>query len=475
MDRLILRNVELHGRRTDVVVSPDGRVARTGEPVRPRGSDRVIDGRGGALLPGLADRHTHLMGLAASLESVPCGPADVRGAEGFAVALRTRAASAVSWIRAVGYHESVAGPLDRGRLDAVVSLQPVRVQDRSGALWTVNSAGARILGLDAVGEALPEGVERDAAGRATGRLWRLDQWLRDRLGPVGAPDLGEVGRRYAAYGVTAVHDATPDIREGAIGELARAMDDGRLPQSVTLLGAERKPRTEESWTRGPFKLLPPDHDLWPYDELLARIRAARGADRRPVAVHCVTREALVLVLAALGELGPVAGDRIEHAAVVPPEVRADMRRLGLSVVTQPGFLAERGDTYLAEVAPEDVPHLYPYASLLAAGLDVRVSSDAPYTSPDPWAAVRAAGERRTPSGVVLNSAERVAVSTALTGMFVRPEVRQGDEADLCLLHVPWREACRAPAADLVRLTLRRGRQLHADTADRQADGPDNSR
>lgn len=169
-----------------------------------------------------------------------------------------------------------------------------------------------------------------------------------------------MGRLYASYGVTALHDATPDLADDTAAELTRAAHDGRLPQHLTLLGAPG-PGPQ------PYKLLPPDHDLWPYDEVLHRIRTARGSAGRPVAVHCVTREALILTLVALREAGPVPGDRIEHAAVVPPELHADMRELGVHVVTQPVFVAERGDTYLAEVDPADLPHLYPYASLLAAG------------------------------------------------------------------------------------------------------------
>ena len=63
---------------------------------------------------------------------------------------------------------------------------------------------------------------------------------------------------------------------------------------------------------------------------------------------------------------------------------------GLTVVTQPGFVAERGDRYLLDVPPEEHADLYRCASLLDAGVPVAGSTDAPYTSPDPWLAIRAA-------------------------------------------------------------------------------------
>lgn len=99
---------------------------------------------------------------------------------------------------------------------------------------------------------------------------------------------------------------------------------------------------------------------------MATISASHAAGR-PVAVHCVTRESLLLTLAALDVCGVLRGDRIEHTAVVPVEVRAELARAGVRVVTQPSFIARRGDDYLARVDPDDVDLLYPYASLLAAG------------------------------------------------------------------------------------------------------------
>jgi hypothetical protein len=51
------------------------------------------------------------------------------------------------WIRAIGYHDSVAGPLDRAALDALVPTVPLRVQHRSGVLWILNSAGLARVGL----------------------------------------------------------------------------------------------------------------------------------------------------------------------------------------------------------------------------------------------------------------------------------------------------------------------------------------
>ncbi len=92
------------------------------------------------------------------------------------------------------------------------------------------------------------------------------------------------------------------------------------------------------------------------------------------------------------------GDRIEHASVTPPEVIGAMARLSLTVVTQPAFIAARGDAYLRDVDAADRPDLYRCASFLEGGVAVGGSTDAPFGPDDPWLAMRAARERRAPSG-----------------------------------------------------------------------------
>src|SRR6202020_2688953 len=118
----------------------------------------------------------------------------------------------------------------------------------------------------------------------------------------------------------------------------------------------------------------------------------------PVAVHCVTAAQLVVTIAAFKQAGTRAGDRIEHAAVTPYDVPPDLSRLAVTVVTQPNFVAERGDQYLADVAADEHGQLWRVASLLRASIPVALSTDMPFGGDDPWAAMRAAVRRTTPSG-----------------------------------------------------------------------------
>lgn len=425
---------------------------------RPPG-ERVIDCHGAGVIPGLCDHHLHLHAMAAARSSVRCGPPAVTTPAELAAALAAAVPDQAGWIRGAGYFESVAGDLDATALDRMRADVPVRVQHRSGALWILSTAALHAINASA---AAHPGIERDQAGRPTGRLWRADDWLRAQLAapadtapsapaPLASgasrpfPSLVEIGTELLGYGITAVTDATPDLTDAAIAHISDSMTRGELPPRVHLLGVPlggRVPATA-GLTVGPYKIVLADSGMLTFPELTERITAAHGSGR-PVAVHCVTREALVLLVAALHETGTVRGDRIEHAGIVAEEMVGDLSRMGVRVVTQPGFLADRGDDFLRDLPAAEHADLYRCGSLARAGVPVALSSDAPYGPADPWAVMAAAVDRRTASGVLAGAGERISFGAALDAYLGAPEdpggaprrIRAGLPADLVVLREP---------------------------------------
>ena len=463
---LLLRDAGLAGGvRADVRVR-DGLIARIAPALGALPGEEVLDCAGAAVIPGLCDHHLHLHAMAAARSSVRCGPPAVRTAGELATALRAAVPDERGWIRGTGYAESVAGDLDAAALDAMRPDVPVRVQHRSGALWVLRSRALDSAGIAARGAAgaVHPGVERDAAGRPTGRLWRADDWLRGRLGPPAPPSLAAVGAELLGYGVTAVTDATPDLDAVAISSIGDAMLRGELPPRVHLLGVPLGAALPgvPGLSAGPCKIVLADSGMLTYPELTARISAAHGAGRA-VAVHCVTLEALVLVLAALRDAGTRPGDRIEHAGIVPVNLIGDLAALGTAVVTQPGFLAGRGDDFLRDLPPGEHQDLYRCGSLLRAGVRVALSSDAPYGPADPWAVMACAVARRTESGRVAGPAERIAFGDALNAYLAPPgdpggpprRLAVGSPADLVVARVPLAALPGRP--DPVRAVLAAGR------------------
>lgn len=461
---ILLRRAEVNGALVDVRVDGET-ITEIGPNLSSERRDEVVDAGGGALFPGLHDHHLHLLALAAAEQSVPVGPPSVTDRSTFATALHDADATLPvgRWIRAVGYHERAAGDVDRNMLDTIVPGRPVRVQHRSGALWMLNSAALHAIGLAGPSDHAVDGVELDDDGHATGRLWRLDGWLRDRV-PNEPVDLRTTSRRLLRHGVTGVTDATPFEDAESLRYLARAVDEGDVAQRVMVTGGPDLRWDEpSSLERGPVKLLYADHEPVSFDAILAGIRQAR-TQNRPVAIHAVTASTVALIVAAIEELGARPGDRVEHGALVPLGLAARLADFGVTVVTNPGFVAARGDSYLADVDPHELPDLWRCRSLLDLGVSVAAGTDAPYGDANPWVAIDAAARRRTSSGAELGPDEAVSASTAL-GFFlssahdpggVSRSVRVGARGDLCLLRERLADALPDPISVQPACTIVRG-------------------
>ena len=441
MSGLLVRGAEVDGVGGLDVRCHAGLVAEVGRGLNGSANEREIDAKGGALLPGLHDHHIHLLALAAASRSLRCGPPQVNTRAELGAALRNAPGS--GWIRGVGYHESVAGLLDRQALDGLEAARPVRIQHRSGKMWLLNSAAVREAGLEST----------------DGRLFRADAELRERWPSAVLPsDVEDVSRRLASYGVTGLTEATPNNNPDTVAFYA-SLD---LRQRINCMG-------DESLAAGSLKIILDDARLPPLDALIARIAKAHERGR-PVAVHCATRTELVFALAAIGDAGVMRGDRIEHASVTDAAALAMFRNLGAgsdgaTVVTQPNFIAERGDRYLRDVPRADHPHLYRCRAFLDAGIPLGGGTDAPFGEADPWAAMRAAVNRRTASGEVLGAEEVLTPEEALR-LFTTPldapgaaprRIAVGTAADFCLLTLPWRQARLRLRSEDVALTVRDGR------------------
>jgi predicted amidohydrolase YtcJ len=466
---LLIHNAEIAGRCHDLRCR-DGVIVELADHLSSQPHERRIDARGGALIPGLHDHHIHLFSLAAQLESIPCGPPHVESRDGLIETL-SRADAIRGWLRGTGYFESVAGPLDRSRLDAICTAHPLRIQHRSGSMWFLNSLAIDALDLD--GADAPTGFERDATGRSTGRLFRSDDWLRRKLASSLVPDLSVVGSLLARCGVTRITDATPGNGRDEAALFRSAQRSGELPQRLRLMGGLSLSLADASdmLEIGEYKILLDEPDLPDFDELVSGVRDAHLA-QRCVAIHTVTRTEIHFALAAIEAAGAREGDRLEHASVAPAESLERARTLGISIVTQPNFVAERGDAYRTEVENRDLPVLYRVRSWLEAGIPLAAGTDAPFGEPDPWLAMRAAVDRRTRSGRTLGENETVSPETAL-GLFMdefasapatampAAQLAVGQPADLCLLNAPWREVRHDLSSEHVVTTICAGKIIWA--------------
>ena len=458
---MLIRNAEIaSGRCVDIRIVGDI-VAQIGDVDRGPLGELTIEAKGAALLPGLHDHHFHLLAYAAARDSIRCGPPAVANGAALADALHHRQlASPGAWIRGIGYHRSIAGDIDRDWLDRVVTISPARIQDRSGRLWILNSRALEIVAPAGTGTPL-EIVD----GRLTGRLYDGDAWLRERIGKT-VPPIRAASAFLLSRGVTGITDTTPQNGPAEFELLRNAKAGGALVQDLLVMGnAGLDGLTDIPGLRtGARKIHLHETGLPDLDDLSDMVRQSHRRGR-PVAIHCVTLTELVFALGAFDEAGSMRGDRIEHAAVAPPDILPSMAKLGVTVVTQPNFIRERGDAYLTDVDPADRPWLYRLRGFRNAGIPLAAGTDAPFGDADPWKAMQAAVTRRTAAGAVMGEGEALTPDEALALFTGEPDdpggpprvLRVGTAADLCLIDRPWREAC-ADLSDVgVEKTIKAGR------------------
>jgi predicted amidohydrolase YtcJ len=107
-----------------------------------------------------------------------------------------------------------------------------------------------------------------------------------------------------------------------------------------------------------------------------------------------------------GECGK-SRHRIEHASLVPPGLMRDMAELGLVASVQPRFIYS--DSWAERRLGKRISYLYPFKSMLQAGIHLAAGSDSPSDDPSTveglWSAVSRPG---------LLPAERLTTSEALS-------------------------------------------------------------
>lgn len=461
---LIHNATDIDGSTFDLRINAE-RIAVLDRDLPPDDGEVEVDAHGNALLPGLNDHHLHLLAAAAAQCSVACGPPQIADVHALTAALHA-AARPGQWLRGVGWHESVMGDsvLNRDWLDHHGPEVPIRIQHRSGRLWILNSPA-----LDALGPLDDDAPLLCVRGRHNGHVLDGDRWLRLRI-QGRRPSVAALSQQLAGYGVVGLTDATPDNDRDAAHAFALMLAAGDLRQRVRLMGnATLDGFPETSLLQvGEAKVHLLESALPDFDTLVTQIQARQRAGRA-TALHCTSRVELVFALEALKAAGTGGAHRIEHAGVSPPELIATLQRLGVTVVSQPHFIAEKGDRYRLDVDWADQPWLYRLRGFRDAGIPLAAASDAPFGGLNPWAAMQAAVDRRDRNGVILGADETLTPEAALalfTGPLDQPGgpregLAVGAAADLCLLDRSWARARCDLAAVRVTHTWRDGKLIHA--------------
>ena len=475
-----------------VAVGQDGRITAAGgnDDVRHLAAPgtRQIDLRGRTLLPGFFDCHLHILWLGINLGHVSLASPPVQNKQDIIRLLRERleAQPTLTCVQGNRYDQNKLAPpthLTRHDLDQVSTSLPVRIVHTSGHAAVVNSRALQMLGItrDTPDPAGGE-IVRDAQGESNGVLLETASWNNlDRILPeVSAREqieaLSRANRYLLERGITSASDANMapgdaltyaravtenalQVRaNGMVGwaEIMKQAGEGDIPTpndlqpkwnglswhrfhlSQAKLFSDGAITTRTCWLTQPFEGMagqPNDCGipLHPPEELREYIRRAHDAGWQ-IATHAIGDRAIDLVLSAYADAQRLntrhrPGHRIEHAMLLNPDLITRMRRQNVWSVGQPEFLSQLGDAYVTALGEERANRLSPYATLDAQNVAQAFSSDCPVVPGAPLDGIRAAIERKTPSGRVLNARECLSPDIAVYNYTSAPAYATRTERD----------------------------------------------
>ena len=455
---LILTDARLvgsDGSPVDVLIE-SGEVSAIASGITPAPGVDVVDLGGRWLAPGLWDSHVHMDQWALARRRLDLSTARSAAHAASLVGEKLRDDPPPSGQPLVGYGFFDALWADeptRGVLDSVSGDVPVvLVSNDLHAAWLDSAALARY-GYGGH----PTGLlrEQDAFDVST-RVSAIPDELLDRW-------VAEASAAAAARGVVGIVDLEMSFsidrwaRRVADGDRSLRVSAGVYPADLDRV-IERGLRTGDVVdgtgglvTMGPFKIItdgslntrtafchdpyaglegtPAARGLSAYDadELVDWLRRASSAGLVP-AVHAIGDAANALALDALEAVG--CGGSIEHAQLVDAHDVARFARLGIVASVQPEHAMDDRDV-ADRLWAGRTDRAFAFESLAAAGVTLRLGSDAPVAPLDPWVSMAAAVSRSRDGREAWHPEQRLVSSVALAASTRgRSSVEAGSVADL---------------------------------------------
>lgn len=416
----------------------DGRVASLDPNQQQIESDKVIDGQGKTLLPGLIDAHGHLLGLGANLLEV-----DVRDAGSASEAADNVAAYAMGnpnqpWLVGRGWNQEQwpdrAFPT-AAQLDEKLSSRPVWLVRVDGHAGWANSKALEIAGITAeTNDPVGGQILRDNSGNPTGVLIdnamaMVESHLPEENNQQLQARLNAAGSHLVSQGVTSMHDAgishrvydfymaqtlnqAMPVRVYAMiaatdPKLPLMLDNGIITspndflhiRSVKAYGdgalGSRGAALLAAYSDAPHQhglLLTQPEDM---DSLFSTVLGAGFQ----LNYHAIGDKANRLALDAFSRTfantgGKALRNRIEHAQVVAPSDLPRFSELGVLPSMQPTHATS--DMNMAEdrIGEDRMEGAYAWQTLLESGIALPLGSDFPVELANPFYGIHAAVTRQ---------------------------------------------------------------------------------
>jgi predicted amidohydrolase YtcJ len=397
---------------------------------------KVIDARGGMVVPGFIDSHVHFLAGGMNLASVQLR--DARTPSDFISRIKAFAATvpAGTWITGGDWdHQNWGGELpQRSWIDSIAPNNPVWINRLDGHMALANSAAMRAAGVPMSGGDIPGGtITRDASGQPSGIFKDNAQELIDRAVP--DPDPAMLDRALdAAMTYASERGVTSVDHMGTWSDLAvfeRAHGAGKLRtriySAVPLSTWARLRDTVaarghgDSWLRigalkgfvdgslgshtaammQPFTDAPGDSGLLVNtpENLYSWTSNADKANLH-VIVHAIGDRAIDLQLGIFERVERENGARdrrfrIEHAQHIAPPDIPRFGQLGVIPSMQPYHAIDDGRWAEKVIGPERAKTTYAFRTLRDTRAKLAFGSDWPVAPATPLEGIYAAVTRRT--------------------------------------------------------------------------------
>ncbi len=420
------------------------------------GGVEEIDLQGHTLLPAFNDAHIHIWKVGDLLTCL----LDLRGVRSMEEMLDKIADFAQknpknTWIMARGFNEAhfPDGRMpDRFDLDKVVNDRPCHIIRTCAHVVVLNSKALERCGINPQ-TPVPKGgeIRLDSTGTLSGILSETalglakkflpdytpagyrdmilaaqDAFLKVGIGsatdPAVPPDLLDVYKAMDKAGelkvrINAIPMLVPDgdtaplplpapyVSDFLTVNTVKLFSDGGLSGKTAALKHSYKNSTEQGILRLEFDF---------FKKLALN---AQNAGFK-IATHAIGDKAIGLVLDVYEAIAHKntrnIEHRIEHLGLPELSHLTRMRDLGVHCVTQPVFLYELGQNFRNYLPDYYLDNLYPFRSVLEAGVNLAFSSDAPVVKDfNPLMGIQNAVQRIDNTGAVISPHQRISTADAL--------------------------------------------------------------